>query len=170
MFSPYEELEYLSDYLPDEGEAVLVSREEGELVCKPWSQEDLRDGIHDAQLYGYLVQANERLSSVGTAPIWAATILLIWLAILTHGILGFGWNQWYFVPGCSAPILFGCFRWIKKRQQYYFQNAILPQLQAELRKHRVPFYSLVAGIRQHEEFRCLLDEIVHWSPQRANLS
>ncbi|WP_417850551.1 hypothetical protein [Thalassoglobus sp.] len=169
MFSPYEELEYLSDYLPEEGEAVLVVRESGELICKPWSQDDLREGIHDSQLYGMLVQANERLSSVGTTPLWVAGIALVWLAIVVHGLLGVGWDRWYLIPGCSIPVLYGALYWMKKRQQAYFQNAILPMLQTELRNRQTPFYSLVAGIRQHEEFRCLLDEIVHWSPLKSEL-
>ncbi len=169
MFSPYEELEYLSDYLPEEGEAVLVVRESGELICKPWNQSDLRDGIHDSQLYGMLVQANERLNAVGSTPLWVAGFALIWLAIIVHGVLGIGWDRWYLVPGCSIPILYAALFWTKKRQQAYFQNAILPMLQTELRNRQTPFYSLVAGIRQHEEFRCLLDEIVHWSPQKSEL-
>ncbi|QDT31191.1 hypothetical protein [Thalassoglobus polymorphus] len=169
MFSPYEELEYLSDYLPEEGEAVLVVRESGELICKPWSQDDLREGIHDSQLYGMLVQANERLNSVGTMPLWVAGIALVWLAIVVHGLLGVGWDRWYLIPGCSIPVLYGALYWMKKRQQAYFQNAILPMLQTELRNRQTPFYSLLAGIRQHEEFRCLLDEIVHWSPLNSEL-
>lgn len=170
MFSPYEELEYLSDYLPDEGESVLVSRESGELVCKPYQPDDLRSGIQDSQLYGFLVQANERLNLAGTTPLWAAGLAIIWLAILLHGVVGLGWDHWYVVPGSSFAIIYGSFLWIKQRQAACFRKTILPQLQFELRRHRISFYSLVAGIRQHEEFRCLLDEIVHWSPQSGELS
>lgn len=170
LFSPYEELEYLSDYLPDEGESVLVTRQAGTLVCHPWRQSELREGIQDSQLYGFLVQANERLHAVGIGPLWAAAIGLIWLAIVLHGIFGLSWEYWYLVPGCSVLVFYGAFYWIKKRQQFYFENAILPQLQAELKQRRIPFYALIGGIRQHEEFRCLLDEIVHWSPRSNELS
>lgn len=167
MFSPYEELEYLSEYLPAEGEVVLVTRQSGELVCKPWAQNDLRDGIQESQLYGFLVQANERLVAARSTPLWFMSIAVVWLTIMLHGVLGFGWGQWYILPGLTFLLVFGCRHWIHRRQQAYFQNAILPKLEAELQNRRIPFYSLVAGIRQHEEFQMLLDEIVHWSPQAA---
>ena len=57
MFTPFEELEYVAEYLPEEGESVLISRKDGELVCQPWRTEGLRDGIEEAPLYGLLVQA-----------------------------------------------------------------------------------------------------------------
>ena len=170
MFSPYEELEYLADYLPEEGETVVVSREAGELVCKPFHKDELREGINESQLYGFLVQANERLHTAGALPIWVTAISIIWLAILVHGIIGLTWMHWYIVPGLMLPMLYGCFVWIRQRQQAYFQKMILPQLQSELQRRQVPFYSLIAGIRQHAEFQSLLDEIVHWSPQVDDLS
>lgn len=165
MFSPFEELEYLSDHLPEEGEAVLVTRQAGELVCKPWNQNSLREGIHDPQLYGFLVHANERLSAVGMLPVWLAAAGLLWIVLLLHGFFGIGWERWYLTPGLFVPLLLGCLQWMRRRQAKYFEQAILPALQAELRRRQVPFYSLVAGIRQHPEFRTLLDELIHWSPQ-----
>jgi hypothetical protein len=45
MFTPFEELEHLAEYLPDEGESVLITRKDGELVCTEWSSGELRDGI-----------------------------------------------------------------------------------------------------------------------------
>ncbi|MEW4487916.1 hypothetical protein AB1L42_07515 [Thalassoglobus sp. JC818] len=170
MFSPYEELEYLADYLPEEGEMVLVSRESGELVCKPYQKDELRDGIHDAQLYGFLVQANERLHTAGALPLFVTAMLLVWSIIFIHGLVGLGWSYWYIVPGLTLPLLYGCFVWVRQRQQNYFKKMILPQLQSELQRRQIPFYALVAGIRQHSEFQTLLDEIVHWSPQSSELS
>lgn len=164
MFSPFEELEYLSEYLPEEGEKVLVSREAGELVCKPWSNSDLRDGIDDAELYGFLVQANERLHASRAFPIWVGVSTAIWLGIALHGFLGLDWTKWYLTPGLSLPILFGCFHWIRDRQHRLFEKRILPLLRVELSQRRIPFYSLIAGVRQHGELHALLDELVQWSP------
>ena len=165
MFSPYEELEYLSEYLPEEGEAVLITRESGELVCKPWSKHELRDGVEDADLYGFLVQANEQLHSVGAFPLWIAMIGLVWLAILLHGIVGLGWSQWYVVPGISFPLFYACFHWIRHRQHRHFQTRILPQLRRELVRRGIGPYALIAGARQHGELRTLLDELIRWSPE-----
>lgn len=164
MFSPYEELEYLADYLPEEGEMVLITRQSGELVCKPWSNADLRDGVDDAELYGFLVQANERLHTAGAFPLWVGLMSLVWLAIFLHGIIGLDWTRWYLTPGLSVPLLFGCFHWIRHRQRRLFVREILPHLRSELARRRISYFSLVAGVRQHGELRSLLDELVHWSP------
>lgn len=170
MFSPYEELEYLADYLPEEGEMVVLSRESGELRCQPFRKDELREGIQDSQLYGFLVQANERLHSVGGFPLWATAIAVVWLVVILHGVMRLDWTHWYLGPGLMLPMLYACFVWIRHRQQTLFQSDILPRLQKELQIRQISFYSLVAGIRQHPEFLTLLDEIVHWSPPQRELS
>lgn len=164
MFSPYEELEYLSNFLPDEGEAVLVLREEGELICKPWCRGNLRDGIDDADLYGRLVFANERLNLAGALPLWAGSLGLVWAAITLHGLLGFGWAYWYLVPSLAPLVLYGCFQWIRYRQHRAFRDEILPPLRAEMSRLQITPHALMAGIRQHAELRTLLDELVRWVP------
>lgn len=169
MFSPYEELEYLAEYLPEEGEMVLITRQSGDLVCKPWNENDLREGINETQLYGFLVQANERLEAAQITPLWLTSVFVVWLLIFLFGVIGLSWSQWFLIPGCLFLAALGCRYWIQKKQQRYFAKAILPLLQNELHNRQIPFYSLIAGIRQHEELRTLLDEIVHWSPQSGNL-
>lgn len=166
MFSPYEELEYLADYLPEEGETVLVSRQSGELVCKPFSDNDLRDGVDDAELYGLLVQANERLHTAGSLPLWMAVIVLVWTGILVHGVWGLGWQHWYLVPGLSFLLMFGALHWAHHRQSELFRLEILPQLTRELCRRRISPLALIAGVRQHGELRTLLDELVRWTPER----
>lgn len=164
VFSPYEELEYLADFLPEEGEMVLLTRQSGELVCKPWSNADLRDGIDDSELYGFLVQANERLHTAGAFPLWVGLMGILWLAILLHGVIGLDWTYWYLTPGVSVPLLFAVVHWIRHRQQKLFVRGILPPLRRELSKRRIPYFSLLSGVRQHGELRSLLDELVRWSP------
>lgn len=167
MFSPYEELEYLSDYLPEEGEKILITRQSGELVCRPVGADDLRDGIDDSDLYGQLVQANERLHTAGTFPLWATLMSIVWLAILLHGVAGLGWKHWFVVPGLALPMLYGGFHWIRYRQLLCFRNEVLPSLRQELSIRSISRYSLIAGVRQHGELRTLLDELVRWSPEPA---
>lgn len=163
MFSPFEELEYIADFLPEDGESVVISREGGELHCKPFQPNDLCDGIQDAKLYGFLVQANERLASVGTFPIWVMVTGMIWLCIALFASGLMGWSQWYVVPGLSVPILYGCVAWIRQRQHRLFRLEILPALHRELYQRNISRYALLAGVRQHAEFRTLLDELIHWS-------
>ncbi|WP_437223035.1 hypothetical protein SH661x_003046 [Planctomicrobium sp. SH661] len=167
MFSPFEELEYIADYLPEEGEAVLISREAGELVCKPYSNDDLRDGVDDAELYGFLVQANERVHSASTFPIWVTVLVLFWMAVALHGVLGVAWDRWYIVPGLAIPMVMGTASWIQHRQRRVFQQEIAPQLSRELSRRGIRPYALVAGVRQHGELRSIFEELVSWIPARV---
>lgn len=166
MSSPYEELEFLSDHLPGEGEAVLISREEGELVCKHWTRGNLREGVYDPDLYGRLVEANERLNFAGTLPLWIGLGTQVWIVILLHGILDLGWEHWYLAPAAAPLVLFVCYHWIRQRQQKTFRTDILPFLRADLARRRISAHALVSGVRQHAELRTLLDELVRSSPAR----
>ncbi len=166
MLTPFEELEFLADYLPEEGEAVLILREAGELRCEPVHSEDLRDGINDAELYGILVQANERLNAEGGLPLWVTSIGVALTTMLLFLFAGFGWQQWLIVPMIGLLAIFGCFQWIRRRQHVLFENEILPRIHSALIRRGISPYSLMAGVRQHAEFRTLLDELVRWQPSR----
>ncbi|WP_092053970.1 hypothetical protein [Planctomicrobium piriforme] len=166
MFSPFEELEYLADYLPEEGEAVLITRESGELVCKPYAANDLRDGVDDAELYGLLVQSNERLNRRGLLPLWLAATVIFFSAIILHGILGLSWHRWYLIPGVTILTLYGSLFWIRVRRNRLFRSEILPVIMRELGRRRIRPYSLLAGVRQHGELRTLMDELIRWTPER----
>lgn len=165
MFSPYEELEFLADYLPDEGETVAVTRQNGELVCKPWQRDQLRDGVDEADLYGRLVQANERLAASHALPLWAGLIGLIWLSVGLY--LGFGltWSQWLIIPAVSLPTVYGCIEWGRARQTRKFRCEILPGLRLELTRRKITPFQLISGVRQHAELRNLLDELIGWTSQ-----
>lgn len=160
MLTPYEELEYLADYLPEEGESVVVTRRGGELRCQPLSSGDLRDGIEDAELYGRLVQANEQLNAQGTLPLWTTALGLMATGIVLFRGLHLGWGEWYLLPALGLLSLWGCFHWIRHRQQRCFDTLIRPALIRETRLRRISLFSLMAGVRQHAEFRTLLDELV----------
>jgi hypothetical protein len=160
MFTPFEELEYLADYLPEEGEAVLISRRDGELVCEPFSDDDdLRGGVANADLYGKLVVANERLNDQGSLPLWTCALGLFWLSVVLHNWLQLGWQFWFLVPGLGLLSLMGCVHWIRQRQRQYFVKHIWPELKATLQRDRIPFHALVGGVKQHRELRTLLDEL-----------
>lgn len=162
MLSPFEELEYLSDYLPEEGESVVVSRQAGELVCEPFQPEALREGISDPRLYGILVQANERLNALGALPIWVTVISFFWgcAALGASGLLG--WPQWFLVPGVGLLLLPLCIAWIRHRQHRLFTRELLPLLEGVLHSHRTDPHAFLGAVRQHEEMRTLMDELIRW--------
>lgn len=167
MLSPYEELEYLADYLPEEGETVLVTRRGGELICEPAPCGDLREGVEDVELYGRLVQANERLNGQGAFPLWMTAIGFMLACIGMFQLIGLGWSEWFVAPALGMLSLFGCFHWIRHRQHRLFEQELLPTLKAEAQARRISAYALMAGVRQHVEFRTLLDELVRWQPETA---
>lgn len=166
MFTPFEELEYLAEYLPEEGESVLITRKDGELVCEPYRTEGLRDGIEEAQLYGLLVRANERLNARANLPLWASGLGLFWLLVALYTVGGLGWTSWFLVPGLGLVALWGCFLWIRQRQHNAFLRELRPQIEHALRQRGIDSHALTAGLRQHAELRTLLDEWVQYTPPR----
>lgn len=160
MLSPFEELEFLSDYLPEEGESVIVSRQSGELICEPYQQRSLREGITDPRLYGMLIHANERLNSLGALPIWTTTIGFFWGCVTLVYADVLHWRSWFLVPGLALGLLPACIGWIRFRQRRLFLREIRPLLEGVLQTHRIDPHALLGAVRQHEEMRTLLDELV----------
>lgn len=157
MSSPFEELEYLSDYLPEEGEAVIVSRRGGELICEALPAESNRDLLADSEFYGRMVFANERLVSQGAFPIWTCVLGCFWICVGLHLTFGLGWNGWYFDAGVALSLLLVCFLWIRRRQTTLFYREIRPMLSVQLRRRMADRYSVIGSMRQHPELRTLLD-------------
>ena len=164
MFSPFEELEQLAEHLPDEGESLLISRRDGELVYEPYRRDDLRDGVEEANLYGRLVQANERLNALSTLPLWVSVLSFVALSVIGHAAFEGAWLVWYLLPILFVFTLCVCYHWIRWRQEIVFQAEILPALRMELRRRKIDAYSLIAGTKQHSELRTLLEELVRWAP------
>lgn len=158
MFTPFEELEYLAEYLPEEGESVLVTRKDGELVCTEWRSDQLRDGIDEAALYGLLVQCNEALNGRATLPLWATGVGACWTfaALIVSGTLD--WERWYILPGLTLSALWLCFAWIRFRQRRLFTAQLRPRIAAAVYERGLDLCSLLAGLRQHAELRTLLDQ------------
>lgn len=163
MNSPFEDLEYLADYLPDEGEAVVVIRRGGELICEPFRDEAWREGISDPELYGRLVQANERLSARGVVPMWSSALLAFCLCIAFHHLTEVGWSGWYADLGIGFLAAMGCVSWIRHRRRQLFRDQIRPMLEAQLRRRDLRRYAVIGAIRQHSELKHLMDELVDWT-------
>lgn len=162
MGTPFEDLEYLAEYLPDEGEAVIVARRGGELVCEPFRQEAPQERSLDAELYGRLVQANERLNSVGAIPIWAAALSAFVLCVAAHKLFGLGWSGWYVDLGILFAAAGACYATIQWAQKRLFVQQLRPMIEKQLRHRSIPKHALIGVARQHSELRILLDHLVHW--------
>ena len=160
MATPFEELEYLSDYLPDEGESVLISRKDGELVCLSCPAEGLRDGIAEAELYGLLVECNERLSIRAAQPLWVTSFVAFSGLVVLFTLGGLGWSSWFAVPAAVFVSLWVCYSWIRVRQMRLFVRELRPRIDAAMNDRGIDVHGLIAGMRQHVELRTLLDLII----------
>ncbi len=159
MSTPFEELEYLADFLPDEGESVIVSRSQGELVCENFQKERSLDEIASPDFYGHLVHANERLSSLVARPIWISTLIWFWACVLIHTSFGLGWGFWYLDLGLALVAMAASYAVIRLRQDRYFKQEIRPTLNRQMYGSNLSKYALVGVIRQRPELRTLLDTL-----------
>ncbi|MFO1094480.1 MAG: hypothetical protein U0992_14425 [Planctomycetaceae bacterium] len=166
MATPFEELEYLSEHLPDEGESVLITRKDGELVCEPRASDGLRDGIDEAELYGLLVECNERLSLRAARPLWTTSFVTFAILVSLFTIGGLGWSNWFVVPGVVFVALWGCYTWIRSRQLRLFMRELRPRIAVAIEDREIDTHALIAGMRQHVELRTLLDLFIAGAERR----
>lgn len=159
MSTPYEELEQLADYLPEEGESVVITRRDGELVCHAASPESYRDGIADAELYGRLVVANERLSGLSAGPFWMCFLAAFGLCVAFFELTGVGWRGWYIALAISATAMLIGSVWGAHRRRKFYQRDIRAMLNSQMQRRRMSRYMLVGAIRQHPELSALLEEL-----------
>ncbi len=159
MYSPFEELEQLADLLPDEGEAVVLTRMGGELVCRPHVTENGSDGVSDPEFYGRLVQANERLNALSVGPIWLAVLGLFWTCVALHLGTGLGWEGWFLDAGLAIFVMLGCARWIAGRQVHLYVSEIRPMLRRHLQRRCIDRFVLLGAVRMRPELRALMESM-----------
>lgn len=159
MNTPFEDLEYLADYLPEEGETVVVTRRDGELVCHQVASETAQAGVADAELYGRLILANERLTDLALVPMWVCLLAAFGIDIAFFQLSGVGWHGWYVAVGIAAVAGLTCTTWIAVRRRNHYRKQIRPMLERQMRKRGLNQFALVAAVRQHPELACLLTEV-----------
>jgi hypothetical protein len=162
MKTPFEELEYLADYLPEEGESVVVSRHAGELQCETLVNENARTGIDQPEFYGRMVQANQRLQSCMVLPIWVAISAIFCGSVLLQTWSLLGWNFWYAYVGLVLVAIAAGRVWIGARQQQLFRAEICPMMSWQIQRYRLEKYSLIGVLQQHSELRQLAQRMTRW--------
>ena len=162
MFTPFEELEYLAEYLPEEGESVIVTRRHGELVCEPYQQQEKKPVLSDPALLGRLIQANERLKAVAAIPFVVSLLLAYSGCVAVHHVIRIGWSGWFIDVGVILVVGLACWNWIRTRQSRLFRLVIRPMLTWQLRKNHGDAYTLLAEARSRPELRALVNELWRW--------
>jgi len=159
MSTPFEDLEFIADYLPDEGESVVVSRRNGELVCQSVSATNGQEGISDAELYGRLVLANERLGRLSVVPVWICLLGAFALCVAFFHLSQVGWQGWYVAVGVAAITALLGSTWVAILRARLFRREIVPMLDNQMRRRGFNRFALVGAIRQHPELGALLTEL-----------
>jgi hypothetical protein len=149
MSTPYEELENLAEFLPEEGESLIVSRRGGELVCQPLNPEEgSREGI-----------ANERLGALAAVPVWTCMGIAFAACVAFHKLTGIGWEGWYVDVAVAFLAAMSFTVWATIRRRRLYAAEIRPMLDSQLRARGLNRFAIVGALRQHPELRCLLDEL-----------
>lgn len=171
--TPFEELEFLADYLPDEGEAVILSRRRGELVCEVVGDANEKNtttepapkvkGISDASLYGRLLQASERLKSCTTSNVWMWILACYGVCVGMHLVTGFGWEGWYFDLGIVLIVFCLATFWSQFQQWQLFTRDIFPMLEQVMLEHQIDRFELITRMKQHRDLSSLLASVLRWT-------
>src|SRR5262249_8472714 len=138
MNTPFEDLEYLADYLPEEGEAVIVARRGGGLGGGAFRPDSPPERGLGGGLYGPPLEGNERLNAVGALPIWGSALACFGLCVGIHKLFSLGWSGWYIDLGILLVLVSGCYGWIQFRQRQLFRRQVRPMIETQLRTRGVP--------------------------------
>jgi hypothetical protein len=161
--TPYEELEYVAEFLPEEGEAIVLVRRNGDLVCEPFQKDQIRPALsNQVEFFGHLVQANERLWALAVYPVWCCAALFLLTCILVHKLTWIGWSGWYWDVGIGLLTIGICYIWIRFRRSRYFHNQLQPMLVQHMRRCSIEKYSLIGDVRKEAKLKSLMAEMWRW--------
>lgn len=157
MRTPYEELEYLSEFLPDEGESVVVSRRSGELHCESMAGDNgsPTEPLIQSDFYGRLVRANEQLKQLTIAPVAASVLFAFSGCVGIHRLGGIGPTGWYLDVGLILLTVIGCLTWVRQRQVYVYRTQIHLTVERELIRTGLDRFRLIGAVRHQPELRTL---------------
>ncbi len=167
MNNPYEDLEYLAEFLPEEGESVIVTRRRGQLVCESYFETHptppAQAGLIDREFYGRLTTIDTRLRILWHTPAIIAVLTYYWACVAFHRGFGLGWSAWYLDLGLALIVGVTCLGYIQQRRKHYFLNAICPALQKWMIDHQLDKYTLIAWLATHRNLATLRQALTRWT-------
>lgn len=162
MGTPFEELEYLAEYLPEEGESVVVTRRAGTLHCEAMPTTQQRDLHAQPEFYGRLAHAETRLRTLVYPVLWTAVLGSFWLCVAVHVLFRVGLAGWYLFLGIALAGAAGAAYWIQQRRREVFCNEVSPMLTWLMRRYHLERFALIGLIRQQSDLRTLLTQATLW--------
>lgn len=167
MNNPYEDLEYLAEFLPEEGESVVISRRRGQLVCEsyfePMSGYTPQQSLVDRELYGRLAVVNARLQAQWQTPALITALLFYWLSVASYRLAGLNWSAWQHGLGLAIVMAFACYVYVQWSTRRYFVSQVCPQLQKWMSEHQLDKYTLIAWLTMHRNLSALRRALTYWT-------
>lgn len=167
MNNPYEDLEYLSENLPDEGESVIISRRRGQLVCEPFmdsqTSSESTAGVINREFYGRLVATNAKLRHFWSRPLILALLLIYAVSIGMQQFFHLGWSDWVLYLAAATVILVSVGSLVRFRQRIYFRSIVCPLLQQLMSDHQIDKYSLIAYLSTQRQLGPLYVAMTRWT-------
>lgn len=167
MNSPFEELEYLADFLPEEGESVVMTRRRGQLVCEaylePASMPMPHPGAVDRELSGRMTMINSRLKYLKNGPVLVTILSYYWMCVLMHRLFVLGWSGWYLDLGLGLLMGVSCYLYVQFRQRKYFLELVCPLMKQLMQDHQLDKYSLIAYLSKHQNLSTLASAFTRWT-------
>ncbi len=167
MNSPFEDLEYLADFLPEEGESVIMSRRRGQLVCETYLEPtpfpSTPPGRIDRELFGRMTTINTRLRNLKIGPVLVTLLSYYWLCVMMHRVFSLGWAGWYLDLGLGLLMSVSCYLYVQFRQRKYFLEIVCPLMKQLMQDHQLEKYSLIAYLSQHRNLSTLASAFTRWT-------
>lgn len=149
----YFDYEKISEHLPRDGEAIIVSRKDGELSVRdcPFLPNDLANDQHSM---GRLMIANERISKA-SGPLWVLSIILVLCLSGLLITLGKAWSFWWLHLNLFV-IVFAAQSWFSgARQRRAFRSYVLEAVEEVRAKQELSDPAFLAVLKQMSDFQMI---------------
>lgn len=174
--SPYEEIETIADFLPEEGQSITLTRRKGQLVVDDvtqknrqqdaLTQERLRQAkqrVAEETLFGHLVQANERLQNFSIKNFLFAILLTYATSMGLSWYLGWESMNAGVVVGVTLTILAGFVLNERNEVKKRFVYQVCPELDRVLTERNIDKFHLLGMMKNHKDLAPLARAISRWT-------
>ena len=169
MASPYEDFEQIADFLPSEGRAVILFRENGELHAEPYAERP-DEATFDDMTMGALLVANTKLDNVGTHVVWGVGVGLFVLLGVCWKAFEMGAAFWWLHVALTLGAFFVYTRWVESQEAVVFRREVLPLLQDIQQMHCLNDHALLAVLTTYGDLRDLAEEYRQFLAHRGRLA
>ena len=170
MSSPYEDFEQIADFLPSEGRAVILFRENGELHVEPYTERIEEGATFDEMTMGALLVANTKLNNVGTNAVWGFGIGLLVVLGVCWKAFGIGSAYWWLDVALGLGAFFVYSRWVEVEESVVFRREVLPLLRDIQQMHRLNDHALLAVLSTYDDLKDLAEAYRQFLARRGRLA